>query len=89
MGTKPQQGGHVGALLQECGADPNWNILVDALKAGFPAQQSLKKSTDIHIIIMYHFACKIHRLLLCITFSIPGFTTLANKTWPSHADIAD
>jgi len=75
-------------LLQECTADLNWHILRDAPKADFLAQQSLRKSTDTHIIIVCLFQCKMPRPLL----------THIQRTWvhnprkqtrPSLADIAN
>lgn len=87
-GTKPQQREQLGGLLQQCTADLNWNTLVDAPKAGFLAQQSLKMSTDIHIIIMCHFQCKISRLLLTHVQRTQVHNS-SKQTRPSHTGTAD
>lgn len=87
-GTKPQQGGQLGGLLQECTADLHGNIIVDAPKADFLAQQNLKQSTDIHIIIVCHFQCKISRLLLT-HIQHTWVHNPSKQPWPPHGDIAD
>lgn len=51
------------------------------------AQQDLKKSTDIHIIIKCRFQCKISRLLLTHVQHTWGHNP-SKQSWPSHADIA-